>query len=91
MRGGAGHGVVEQSSLRQQLLAGLIGLQLVDVLHQDAFVLEDVSLGLPVETVVPGTENTLQPRLLRHGKPRQVAPVATADAHMCLSIFLDSL
>lgn len=45
-------------NLRQKLLASLICLQFVDVLHQDALVFEDITLGPQVETVVPGgTEN----------------------------------
>jgi len=34
--------------VRQQLLSGLLGLGLVDVLYEDALVLEDVTLGLGV-------------------------------------------
>lgn len=40
--------------LRQELLASLVCLQLVNVLHQDALVLEHVTLGPQVEAVVPG-------------------------------------
>lgn len=43
-------------NLRQQLLAGLVSLQLVNVLHKDALVLKHVTLGLQVEAVVPGWE-----------------------------------
>ena len=42
--------------LRQELLAGLICLQLVNVLHEDALVLEDVTLCPQVQTVVPGND-----------------------------------
>lgn len=45
---------MEKNHLRQKLLASLICLQFVNVLHQDAFVFEDITLGLQVETVVPG-------------------------------------
>lgn len=45
-------------NLRQKLLASLVCLQLVDVLHEDAFVFEDVTFGLQVETVVP-TRHTI--------------------------------
>lgn len=39
--------------LRQELLAGLVRLQLVNVLHEDALVFEHVTLGFQVEAVVP--------------------------------------
>lgn len=39
--------------LRQELLASLVGLQLVNVLHKDALILEHVTLGPQVEAVVP--------------------------------------
>lgn len=41
-------------NLRQELLAGLVCLQLVNVLHKDALVLKHITLGLQVEAVVPG-------------------------------------
>lgn len=41
-------------NLRQELLAGLVCLQLVNVLHEDALVLKHVTLGLQVKAVVPG-------------------------------------
>lgn len=37
----------------QKLLAGLVCLQLVDVLHEDTLVLEHITLHLKVEAVVP--------------------------------------
>lgn len=40
--------------LRQELLASLVCLQLVNVLHKDALILEHVTLGPQVEAVVPG-------------------------------------
>uniref|UniRef100_A0A8C9VK10 Uncharacterized protein n=1 Tax=Scleropages formosus TaxID=113540 RepID=A0A8C9VK10_SCLFO len=40
--------------LRQEFLASLISLQLVDVFHQDTLVLEHIALHLQVEAVVPG-------------------------------------
>lgn len=46
----------EQFYLRQQLLASLISLQFVDVLHEDAFVLEHISLSSEVQAVVPEQE-----------------------------------
>lgn len=42
--------------LRQKLLASLVCLQLMDVLHQDSFVLEHVTFNLQVQAVVPGKE-----------------------------------
>lgn len=39
--------------LPQKLLAGLVCLQLVDVLHEDTLVLEHITLHLKVEAVVP--------------------------------------
>lgn len=39
--------------LRQELLAGLVCLQLVNVLHKDTLILEDVTLCPQVEAVVP--------------------------------------
>lgn len=51
----AGSLVLRSASLHlvlEDLGAGLLGLGLVDVVHQDALVLEDVSLGLQVELVV---------------------------------------
>lgn len=42
-----------KNNLRQKLLASLICLQFMDVLHQDAFVFKDITLGPQVETVVP--------------------------------------
>lgn len=41
-------------NLRQELLAGFVCLQLVNVLHKDALVLKHITLGLQVEAVVPG-------------------------------------
>lgn len=41
-------------NLRQELLAGLVCLQLVNVLHKDALVFKHVTLGLQVKAVVPG-------------------------------------
>lgn len=41
-------------NLRQKLLAGLVCLQLVNVLHKDTLVLKHVTLGLQVKAVVPG-------------------------------------
>ena len=38
--------------VREDLRASLLGLRLVDVLHEDALVLEDVTLRLLVERVV---------------------------------------
>lgn len=47
--------------LRQELLASLICLELVDVLHQDPLVLEHVALDLQVQAVIPtGTERTVR-------------------------------
>merc|ERR1719312_714305 len=43
----------------QHLGPGLLGLLLVDVLHQDALVLEHVTLGLQVEVVVQVAVNLL--------------------------------
>lgn len=43
-------------NLRQKLLAGLVSLQLVNVLHQNALVLEHVTLGPQVEAVVPAAQ-----------------------------------
>lgn len=43
-----------QMNLRQELLAGLVCLQLVNVLHENALVLKHITLGLQVEAVVPG-------------------------------------
>lgn len=43
-------------NLRQELLAGLVCLQLVNVLHKDALVLKHITFGLQVEAVVPGQE-----------------------------------
>lgn len=42
--------------LRQELLAGLVCFELVYVLHQDAFVLEHVTLCPQIQTVVPEGE-----------------------------------
>lgn len=39
--------------LRQELLASLVCLQLVNVLHKDALILEHITLGPQVEAVVP--------------------------------------
>ena len=47
--------VLDTASLhlvREDLGAGLLGLSLVDVLHEDTLVLEDVTLRLLVERVV---------------------------------------
>lgn len=40
-------------NLRQKLLASLVSLQLVNVLHKNALVLEHVALSSQVEAVVP--------------------------------------
>uniref|UniRef100_A0A3P8VMN6 Uncharacterized protein n=1 Tax=Cynoglossus semilaevis TaxID=244447 RepID=A0A3P8VMN6_CYNSE len=40
--------------LRQELLAGLVCLQLVNVLHKNTLILEHITLGLQVEAVIPG-------------------------------------
>lgn len=70
----------------------------MDVLHQDAFVFEDITLGPQIETVVPA-----QNRKYLRGSLEQDAsliittlaysPAMSAEIHtyMCLSIFLDSL
>ena len=44
--------------LRQELLAGLVCLQLVNVLHKDTLILEHVTLGPQVEAVVPEGEQS---------------------------------
>lgn len=44
--------------LRQELLAGLVCLQLVNVLHKDSLILEHVTLGPQVEAVVPERERS---------------------------------
>lgn len=44
------------SNLRQKLLAGLVSLQLVNVLHENALVLEHITLGPQVEAVVPAAQ-----------------------------------
>uniref|UniRef100_A0A5F9CTW9 Uncharacterized protein n=1 Tax=Oryctolagus cuniculus TaxID=9986 RepID=A0A5F9CTW9_RABIT len=51
----AGLGLVSQ-----QLLVGLVGLQLVDVLHEDALVLEHVPLHLQIQAVVHVAVNLLR-------------------------------
>ena len=48
------NGSNKKSNLREKLSASLVCLQLVDVLHQDALVFEDITLGSQIETVVPG-------------------------------------
>lgn len=48
--------------LRQELLAGLVCLELVNVLHQDTFVLEHVTLCPQIQAVVP--EETIVIHLL---------------------------
>lgn len=60
--------------LRQELLAGFIGLQLVNVLHKDALVLEDVTLGPQVEAVVPETagEETSISQSSKHKQLQQI-------------------
>ena len=48
--------VLDTASLHlvsEDLGTGLLGLGLVDVLHEDTLVLEDITLGLLVERVVP--------------------------------------
>lgn len=45
--------------LRQELLAGLVCLELVNVLHQDTFVLEHVTLCPQIQAVVPEGETEL--------------------------------
>ena len=47
------------SLLLEGLESETLSLLLVDVLHQDTLVLEDVTLGLEVEGVVPGGESYL--------------------------------
>ena len=41
------------SLVSQQLLAGLVCLQLVDVLHEDPLVFEHIPLDLQVQAVIP--------------------------------------
>lgn len=80
--------------LRQELLAGLVCLQLVNVLHKDALVLEHVTLGPQVEAVVPGRGNRAGKEVRGHQSHwTQFKWLLTRRSwtYMCLSIFLDSL
>lgn len=78
--------------LRQELLAGLVCLQLVNVLHQDALVLKHITLGPQVEAVVPGKEEKIHFKRCKDLSVTAVTIRASVTAtHMCLSIFLDSL
>lgn len=60
-------------NLRQELLAGLVCLQLVNVLHQDALVLKHITLGLQVEAVVPGQEQRKKKNNLKSCKTSATA------------------
>ncbi len=53
------HWVMFFGHLRQELLAGLVCLELVNVLHQDTFVLEHVTLRPQIQAVVPEGETEL--------------------------------
>jgi hypothetical protein len=44
-------------NLRQELLAGLVCLQLVDVLHEDALVFEHIPFDLQVQAVIPAGDS----------------------------------
>lgn len=88
--------------LRQELLASLVSLQLVNVLHEDALILKDITLGPQVEAVVPvGEQKTLTTSgpggIPKKNKKNQnqlelrKQPVRMSWTYMCLSIFLDSL
>ena len=47
------------SLVSQELLAGLVCLQLVDVLHENPLVFEDISFDLQVQAVIPvGSRNS---------------------------------
>lgn len=63
------HGLVLDSAglllLGEVLGSELLGLLPVDVLHQDTLVLESVTLGLKVESVVPATLSVGVPLVLR--------------------------
>lgn len=65
----------------KDLRTGLLGLGLVNVFHQHTFVLEDVTLGLLVQRVIPKTS----------AMRSSVRRVTAATTHRCLSIFPASL
>lgn len=77
----------ETSHLRQELLASFVCLELVDVLHQDPLVLEDVALDLQVQAVVPSGagRNRVSARLPTAATPRSSqaprTPPATEMGH----------
>lgn len=51
--------------LREELLAGSVCLQLVDVLHEDTLVLEHVTFGPQVQAVVPAHRSDIHTALIK--------------------------
>ena len=73
-----------QFYLRKELLASPVGLQFVDVLHKDALVLEDVTLGPEVQTVVPGGQkDTFSGR-----RNVEINPGGQKSQYKCNSIYI---
>jgi len=75
--------------LGQVLGSGLLGLGLVDVLHQDSLVLEGVTLGLEVEGVIPGEARRVRSACRRNRvtrrRPRPLTCACQSFQPLCTS------